>query len=211
LLLRQQECFVFHTYFKIYGVWSNIIDYLIFGGKNMVKIYGLSAKIMETWTGRDGYGIIADIYKGRTKLGTYRDDGDGSEPDFSGDVKTVRECADKYFAKYPPNLEGANIPAGKTAKEHLSFCFNEIAFIEELLALVEDEKLVRKKKKEGYKVIVMTKYPTFAKGPRPIPFYGQFRSENAEDDARKWIARTKKEWPLMEFVIHKDLSLFKIE
>lgn len=177
----------------------------------MVKVFGLSVRVNETWTGREGYGINADIYKGRTKLGNYRDDGDGSMPYFDGDTVTLKEYADKYFEKFPPNLKGATIPAGKTAKEHLSFCFDINAFIEEMLTMVENEKLVRGKLKQGYSVIVLTEYPTFAKGAHPVPFYGQFKGTNAEENARKWIKTKKKEWPLMEFTVHKDLTLFKIE
>lgn len=176
----------------------------------MVKIFGVSARVNETWTGREGYGIDVDIYKGRTKLGNYRDEADGSMPYFEGDTELLKSIADKYFTRFPPNLIGANIPVGKDPKEHMSFCFDENAFIEELLSLTDDEKLCRKSFNKGYKVVVFTKYPIFAKGPHPKPQYVSFPKDD-DKAIQKWIKAKKAEWPLMEFAIYRDLSQFKIE
>lgn len=180
----------------------------------MAKIKGVKVVEKETWTGRDGYGLLADVFVDNKKVGTYRDDGDGSMPYLDTDAsatKIIKERAEKYFDEFPPDLTGANITNKEDPKKKYHFMFDENAFIEEILALNENEKLAKKEYKKGYNVIVFTKYPIFAKGPHPRPFYGHFKGIDAGDKAKAWINAQKTEWPLMSFQICENLKDFTIE
>ncbi|KAI4453244.1 s-adenosylmethionine synthetase [Holotrichia oblita] len=67
----------------------------------MAKIKGYELKKVETWTGREGYGLNADIYCDGKKVGAVTDDASGGEVDLEfvsqPEKDKINEAAEKYF------------------------------------------------------------------------------------------------------------------
>lgn len=114
----------------------------------MANIKGWTLKNVKKWEGREGEGIQGDLYFAGKKVGWYNDAGNGGETDI--DLYTPRlyemfkNAAKAYFEEHPDPLYQA-----------LGIKPDEDNLIEEILTLIEREKLFKKYIKQGYQFLLI--------------------------------------------------------
>jgi hypothetical protein len=182
----------------------------------MAKVFGVQMKAIKKWESRDGFGLSANVYLDNKKVGTYFDNGDGSMPDlrldnYSETLPILKQRAKQYFEKYPVDATGLELDDEDILEIRYPFLFDEDAFIEEVLRITENEKICKKEFKKGFKIVVLTDYPTFAKGAHPVPYYGRFIGTDAHVRAKEWMTEQKQKWPLIKLESHGNLEGFIIE
>lgn len=103
-----------------------------------------SVKNVKTFTGREGYGMNASLYKDGKRLGMVRDMANGGEFDYDFDWKHVEELeefANKYLKEHPVIFNGKPMDYGgrdvfvdqmieefEIEKQHRSWCRKNIVF-----------------------------------------------------------------------------------
>lgn len=110
----------------------------------MAKIKGYELKKVETWTGREGYGLNADIHLAGKKIGRIEDDAGGGEVDLEfispQEKEKINVAATAYFKE-----------TGK-AEEYDGVIIEE--FINAIFDLKETEKHYKRMAKKGLQVMV---------------------------------------------------------
>ena len=143
----------------------------------MASIKGFQLKNVKQTLGREGYGCTATMYLNGKKIGTYADYGDGGCEDVCYVSKVAEEEMMKViieYAKIRPNEFVINLyherpqqfkeECERFKKYHpyipneditiQTMASNSIVYIvEDLLNLMDDEKLFKKYQKKGYRAI----------------------------------------------------------
>jgi hypothetical protein len=145
----------------------------------MASIKGFQLKSVKQTLGREGYGCMATMYLNGKKIGTYADYGDGGCEDVEyvskaaeeAMMKVVIDYAKTYqndfvvqiykdrpqqfkeeceiFKKYHPYISDEDITIQTMASNSIVY------IVEDLLNLMDDEKLFKKYQKKGYKAIAI--------------------------------------------------------
>lgn len=114
----------------------------------MANIKGWTLKNVKKWEGREGEGKQGDLYFAGKKVGWYNNDGNGGASDIDLDTPerydTLKNATKAYFEEHPNPLY---VMYGLEPDED--------AFIEEVLMLIEKEKLFKKYTKKGYEFLLV--------------------------------------------------------
>ena len=114
----------------------------------MAKIYGFTLKGIVSYPDTDGITVLANIYYGAKRVGTYTDRGDGSYfpiIEFDGDFQKRKEMEELLAEKAKQFYE--RFPEKRELKELYS---EDQELLNYLVDLVEDEKAYKKGAKDGY-------------------------------------------------------------
>jgi hypothetical protein len=143
----------------------------------MASIKGFQLKNVKQTMGREGYGCIASMYLNGKKIGTYADYGDGGCEDVDYVSKEAKETMMKVvieYAKDHPNEFIVNLyherpqqfkEECKGFKKYHPYIADEditietmsansiVYIVEDVLNLLDTEKLFKKYQKKGYRAI----------------------------------------------------------
>lgn len=122
----------------------------------MINIKGFTIKNIKSTEGREGAGILFDIYFGKTCVAYYADYGDGAMPqlDFVPDQKEYQaklaEAMNAFYAKYPDLKQADYI------SDSPSDVFSNIdKFAYRMYLFNEDQKAYNKYAKQGRRTTVV--------------------------------------------------------
>lgn len=175
----------------------------------MAKIYGVQVKGIKEWEAMEGTGIDANIYIDNKKVGRYYDAGNGGMPDVIIDnpehSKVLTERVKQYFIDHPVDRTGLTPEklGGKSFEERYDFMMDDVAFIEEVISMTQNEKFFKKSQKQGYSILVVCDYPFFVEGPHPYIQPTMFGGRNPVKSANDFIMEKKAKFP---HLIHKTYS-----
>lgn len=184
----------------------------------MASIKGVSLKKMKRTIGREGYGLLADVYVNNKKIGEYEDFGDGAMGDihytsteaeeqfmhivfaYSKEhpsdciVEMYKKDPERYEAererilKYQPYIKEEEITIESVSAAHLDIIIADVE------ALTNAEKEFKKILKKGYKCLVIAEQ----KHQQYYYYYGDATDEQIKKNHEKVIA------------IYRSLDDFKI-
>lgn len=158
----------------------------------MAKIKGIEVKALKMFRSRNGYGFEANIYLNNKKIGNAYDEGVGGEmtirilPEYREDFSTI---VSDYYNENPSTFDG------------------EDSFIEELIALKENENSFKKLIKKGFITCIELRY---VKRTTPINEYKLKPSNFIGLKNNSIIPTILEKYKPVEYTVYSSLEDFNI-